>query len=184
MFKNKFLPISKIIYNTIKQNTTKEEKILEVGCSSAHISLVLKQKGFNIKGIEIRKEIVDKTNKFLNKKNIQFEIITGNVLNHNEKYDMLWSSGLIQCLNNNQKDFFFEHFIKLANKAIFFVPKRINYLPPTKEDYDIAVTGCEEFPTGDIPFILSKYYNKVKYKIIPKNKIKMDIDFIVYICKN
>lgn len=184
MFKQNFLPVSKTLFNILKKNINKNEKILEIGCASAHISSIFKKLGFDIKGIEIREDTVIETKEKLLKQKIDFEIITGDILNHKELYDVIWCSGLIQCWNDKQKELNIEHFSKLAAKGIFFVPKRNRYLPPKTNDFKIAVNGCEEFPTGNIPYILSKYYKTVNYGIIPKEKIKMDIDFIYYICTN
>ena len=184
LYKKTFLPISQKIYNILKENITKKDKILEVGCASAHISSVLKNEGYNIKGVEIRKDAVIETRKKLQKKQIDFEIIIDNVLNIQEKYDVIWSSGLLQCLNEQKRIIYIKHFAQLASKGIFIIPIRKKYLPASNIESPVAVVGCEEFSTNNIPFLLSKYYTKVCFSIIPKETIKMDIDFIYYICTN
>lgn len=178
--------ISKQIFHVLKKNINKTNKILEVGSGSCHISIELSKIGFDISGIEIREKCVeDIRNKFFSE-NLSFNLIHGDILlfNEDKKYDILWNSGLIQCLPDDKKRVFFSHFVKIAKKCIFFVPERNDYLAPDKPEFEVGVAGCEEFPTGMIPYILSDYYDVVHVGIIPKEKINMPFNFLYYICKN
>ncbi|GHU00947.1 hypothetical protein FACS1894186_2710 [Alphaproteobacteria bacterium] len=175
---NKLPKVSRVILNLIVRNVKKTDRMLEIGCASAHISAELQSLGFSISGIEIRPDAVANTKKNLPSFNIQ----QGDVLQHDDKYDAVWCSGLIQCLDDAQKRAFFGHCVNLAPKAIFIVPERLDYLPPAASDFKVAVSGCEEFPTGNIPFMLSDYYDNIRIGKWPAADIGLEIPFIYYIC--
>lgn len=178
-----FFPLaSQKIINLLLENIQKDESILEVGCGSGHISFKMALEGYNISGIEIRKEVAEETQSKFSRANLNAAIYAGDILELNNKYDVIWNSGLLQCLPYDKRQTYLNHISKLANKAIFLVPERVQDVETTK-NVSIGVAGCKEYCTNDIAYELYQFYNKVKVGRFYKEDIKLEFDFIYYICE-
>lgn len=160
----------------------KNMRILEIGFSGGHFLEFLYENGYkDLSGVEIRKNEYEKTLKQFMKKNIHIELINDDVLKINNVYDAIFSTGLIQCLDESSRKEFLNHVSKMANFAIFTVPNIVNdrNLLSIKQ---VAVSGCREYATSNIVYELSKYYLKIRMGVIKKEKTNLNEDFIYYIC--
>lgn len=181
----KFNNTSKKIYKLITKNIKKSDRVLEIGCSSGHISFKLAENNYKIFGIEIRKEEAQKAKanfKLINKEEV---IYNDNILNHSEKYDFVWSSGLLQCLNDNEQLEIMQKVSQISPKALFIVPDIGKTKTPDMNMYiEPGVAGCIEYPVSLIPYRLSQYFQVVKIGKLKKEDINLEYNFIYYLCSN
>lgn len=175
---------SEIIGKLLKNNTSPDMSMFEIGFSSGHFLEWLYDKGYrNLHGIEIRTKQYQETMENFRKKNLDcVDLLNGDVLEHDNHYDAVYSTGLIQCLDTPKREVFLNHVSKLSNFVIYIVP-RIDVARNLNSNVSVAVAGCSEYPTGNIPYELSQLYETVRVGVISKNKTCLDDDFIYYICK-
>ena len=144
----------------------------------------LDEEGYkNLTGIEIRTEQYETTKKEFKKNGLQISLINANVLDIENKYDALYSTGLLQSLNNTDRTNLIEHVSRLAPLAIFVVPEII-YARNLGSKIDIAVDGCEEYPTGNLLWELSHFYSNIKSGVMNKEEIALKDNFIYFVCCN
>lgn len=177
--------ISQIIGNILKSNISRDRSILEIGFSSGHFLEWLSENGYqNLHGIEIRKsQYIDTVTCFKNKGLDRIDLILGDILQHNHQYDAIFSTGLIQCLDEKERKLFFRHVSKLANTAVFTIPV-IEEDRNIDSKIEVAVAGCTEYITSNIPYELSLYYDIVRTGIINKKKTHIEDTFQYFICNN
>lgn len=185
MFKKKYYwdSVSGRIAKIFKRIFEKEMSILEIGFAGGHFLEWLNDHGYEkLSGIEIRREQYNKTLKSFHEKKLSIELINDDIINHIKQYDAIYSTGLIQCLNEESRIKFLEHVSKISNLAVYVVPEilRDRNIDSTQ---DIAVAGCKEYITGNIPFELSQFYDVIHVGRISKTITHVGDDFIYYICK-
>ena len=61
LYRNYWPIASQKIYNLVESHIEKNDTVLEIGFASGHILANLSLAGYNITGIEIRKDIYEKT---------------------------------------------------------------------------------------------------------------------------
>lgn len=160
----------------------KDMKILEVGFSSGHFLEYLNELGYKfLHGVEIREDQYQKTLDSFNRKSLNISLSCGDVLKTNEKYDAIFSTGLIQCLNESNLEKFISHISSLADIAFFTVPELLE-IRNTGSKEKVGVAGCTEYPTSNLSFILSNYYDLVLTGRLDSCSGTED-DFIYYFCK-
>ena len=172
--------VSEEIGKIFRRELKKDMSILEIGFSSGHFLEWLNELGYKkLTGIEIREGQYKKTLERFKTKNI--ELILGDVLEYQKKFDALFSTGLIQCLDNEQRINFLDHVSQMADIAIFTVPE-ISSNRNIESNLEIAVEGCKEFATGSIPYELSLYYDTVRIGKIDRSISRISDIIIYYIC--
>lgn len=171
--------IGKVIRSTFNKNMS----ICEIGFSGGHFLEWLEDIGYrNLSGIEIRTDQFKKTSEKFLAKGLKSNLICGDVLEIEEQFDGVFSTGLIQCLNKEERLRFIKHVANIAGMAIFTVPEIIT-------DRNIgsvcktAVDGCPEYQTSNIPYELSKFYDLVRIGRIEKKLTGINDTFIYYVCK-
>lgn len=161
----------------------KQMSICEVGCSGGHFLEFLYGRGYQqLTGIEIREAQYRKTAENFKNKGIIVNLINDNVLSITDRYDALFSTGLMQCLDEKNRLLFIEHLSQMADIAIYTVPK-IKVMRNVGSKEEIAVAGCVEYPTGSIAYELSLFYSKVYYGKIDKHKTGLDDILLYFICE-
>lgn len=171
--------IGKALYTQFMKNMA----ICEIGFSGGHFLEWLYDKGYTkLYGIEIRKDQFLKTQKSFQEKNLKINLILGDVLDFNQKYDGVYSTGLIQCLDVQERERFLNHVSQMAKIAVFTVPE-IKVDRNIGSDQLVAVDGCKEFATGNIPYELSQFYDEVRVGRINKSKTHIEDTFLYFICK-
>lgn len=171
--------VSEQIGNILKSVFTHEMKICEVGFGGGHFLEWLNEMGYTkIAGIEIRQDQYNMTLENFKDKELSIDLRCGDVLNCTERFDGIYATGLIQCLDRENRQRFLTHISQMADLAVFTVPeiKENRNLESKKQ---VAVEGCREFTTGNIPYELSLYYDRVR---VGKIKTCIDDDFIYYVC--
>lgn len=163
---------------------SKTMRICEVGFSGGHFLQFLDMEGYkNLSGVEIRTEQYDITRKSFEEIGLQIDLINDNVLNIDNKYEALYSTGLLQCLNTADRAKMIEHLSLMAPLAIFVVPEII-CARNLGSKIAIAVNGCEEYSTENLLWELSGFYQDVRSGVMAKEVIRLKDNFIYFVCKN
>lgn len=171
------------IVSLIKQHIEYDSKVLEVGFSGGHYIAKLTDDGYDISGIEIREEIYNETNDKFRKIYPDVNLMLGNIFDYNEKYDLIYSTGLIRCLKCKDRNEFLKHISDMAPKAVYTVPC-IETERNIGSNQKVGVSGCEEYCTLNIAYELSTIYQYVETGIWGKDEIGLDDDFVWYYCNN
>ena len=174
-------PVDKRIVELVKKHIDGNEHLLEVGFGSGHYLAALTDMGVNVDGIEIRYNAYEKTRKAFEKNYANVKLIHGDALNVNEKYDLVYSTGLVQCLPNDKRKVFFEHISKISDKVIYTVPQVLAQRNIGSLEA-VAVSGCEEFVTNNLAYELSEIYKYVEVGIWNREDIGLDDDFVWFYC--
>ena len=160
-----------------------EMEICEIGFAGGHFLEWLDDIGLrNLTGIEIREGQYNKTSELFSQKHLGIRLILGDVLNFDETFDGVYSTGLLQCLNTDSRLRFLDHVSKLADLAFFTVPEII-HSRNMESNQEIAVAGCKEFSTGNIAFELSEFYDSVRVGRMEKTILNNEDTFLYYICR-
>ena len=177
--------VSEIIGRILKSNIATDKSVLEIGFSGGHFLEWLNEKGYkDLHGIEIRKKQYLETEASFERKGLkEIDLILGDVMEHNQHYDAIYSTGLIQCLNESERQAFLAHVASLSPLAIYTVPL-IKSERNTGSNMDVAVAGCVEYVTENIPYELSCFYKVVRVGMIDKNLTHLEDTFKYYICNN
>lgn len=172
--------IGKLFLRYFKKNMT----ICEVGFAGGHFLEFLESKGYNnLIGIEIREEQFKSTEKRFNNINMKAKLINADIFDVESRYDAIYSTGLIQCFDENNRQRLFKHLAKISPIAIFTVPV-IDIDRNVKSKEEVAVTGCKEFCTGSLGYELSNYFNVVREGFIGKKITKIEDDYLFFVCMN
>lgn len=171
------------ITELIKQHIEKDKKLFEIGFASGHYISSLTDEGYSVSGIEVREEayenVKDKFKEFYPNVNL----ILGNIMDYMGEYDLVYSTGLIQCLQCEERIQLFKHISEIAPKVIYTVPK-IEEDRNIGSNEKVAVSGCEEYKTANIAYELSGIYKYVETGIWDKEEIGLEDDFIWFYCNN
>ncbi|MEJ8553407.1 glycosyltransferase [Tepidibacter sp. Z1-5] len=123
--------ITKIFH---KYNINENDKLLELGCGSGHISGLLNKQGFNTTLIDFSKVALEKSKKFFEFYNLKGQFIQENMFKLDKvkpMYDVIWNSGVMEHFNDED---LLEAFIAIRKKVkkyfIFIVPnpESLSYL--------------------------------------------------------
>jgi len=111
-------------YNYIIQNYSSSSSILEAGCGLGRWVIPLSEQGFDVTGIEIEKEAVEKVNDHYKSQN--FRIIHGDIFNmpfKDKSFDIVISLGVLEHFEDRitQKNAISEHSRVLKDDGVFFV---------------------------------------------------------------
>lgn len=172
--------ISKILRNVFSKNMS----ICEIGFSNGHFLEWLNDNGYkNLSGIEIREDAFQKTAEKFQQKHLNINLHLGDVFAYSEHFDGIYATGLIQCFDSDNRHKLLAHMSQLADIAVFTVPE-IKEERNQDSDQLVAVAGCQEYKTGNIPYDLSQYYDTVRVGFIGKKTTHLADTLIYYICNN
>lgn len=171
-------PTSEAFYNIIKKFIKKEDKVLEFGSSTGHISYRLAKKGYNITLLEIREESIETAKNNFKKSNVMANFICGNIFDHNDKYDLLWNSGLIQCFDDTNKKALINKISTLSNNLLLFYPDVDNPNKIMGDNMNIipGVGDAKEYDIKRVPEIVYNYFDELIYGKINKKQIGLNFD--------
>lgn len=160
----------------------KDMAICEVGFASGHFLEFLEASGYyNLTGIEIREEQFKITENRFRNNQMKTKLINADVFDISHQFDAIYSTGLIQCFDEKNRQKLFEHLSKIGNIAIFTVPV-IESDRNAESIEKTAVAGCKEYCTGSLLYELSNYYDSVHEGFISKDLTKLDDDFLYFVC--
>lgn len=174
--------VSEEIGKILLKHLNRDMHICEIGFASGHFLEFLYYEGYlNLSGIEVRDDIYEKSMIKFREQSIEINLINKDVLETFYKYDAIYTTGLIQCFDEKNREILLNHLSQMAPIAIYTVPE-INKNRNVNSMEKVAVAGCKEFSTGNIAYELSKYYVSIHVGKINKNKIGLNDNFIYYIC--
>lgn len=168
-------PTSEAFYRIIKKFIKKEDKILEFGSSTGHISYRLAKEGYNVTLLDIRGEPIKIAKNNFRKNNIRANFICADIFECNNKYDIVWNSGLIQCYDDDDKDKLIKKLANITNRVMLFYPDVEN---PNKKrginEREIPGVGsAKEYGIRKIPEIIYTYFTEIYQGISEMNKLRL-----------
>ena len=176
-------PVNTKTKELIMKHAIKGNSLLEIGFGSGHYLAAFSDEGFNMSGVEIKENTFRNVKEKFDVFYPEIKLIQGDLKNISGYFDLVYSTGLMQCLPKHRRKEFFMHIATLSPKVIYTVPK-INIDRNIGSRKKIAVAGCEEYETSNIAYELSKIYKYVESGTWYKDEINMDNDFIWYYCNN
>lgn len=171
-------PTSEAFFRIIKKFIKKEDKILEFGSSTGHISYRLAKEGYDITLLDIRKEPIETAQNNFKKNNIKANFICNNIFSYNNKYDMAWNSGLIQCYDDSDKDRLIKKLVTITNKILLFYPDvdNPNKKMGTNEQVLPGVGNATEYSIRKIPDIVCANFTKLYQGTLEMNNLRLEYD--------
>lgn len=175
--------VSEEISKLFKHYFSRNMSICEIGFAGGHFLEYLDLQGYqNLSGIEIREEQFNKTReRFLNR-GLKVKLINDDVFNVKNKYDAIYSTGLIQCFDSNVRKKMIKKMSDMASICILTVPV-INEDRNLESSEPVAVAGCSEYCTKNLVYELSCYWNLIRCGEIKKEATGIDDDFLYFICQ-
>lgn len=173
---------SEEIWKLLERSTKKEDKICEIGCAGGHFLFHLFREGYrNLTGIEIRSDELERTRLQFEQYGIDAELINADVLSIDQKYDVVFSTGMLQCFSEEDRGKLLEHISKMAPKVIFVVPEIVEKRN-VGSSQEVAVDGCTEYNTGNFEWEMSKFFDEVRSGKMSKDTLQLKDNFLYYIC--
>jgi hypothetical protein len=103
----------------------------------------------------------------------------GDILDHNKQYDFIYSTGLLQCLEEKARAALLLHVKKISGRCFYVVPETL--CDRNMGSIQAAgVAGCPEYSVSGLPILLSKLYDRVRLGRL--ENVVNDSDFLYYIC--
>jgi hypothetical protein len=144
----------------------KTDRILEFGSSTGHMSFILAKDGYNISLLDIRKDPICEAIETFSHYNIKALFYNEDFLSHNNEYEFIFNSGLLQCFIDSDREKFIKHSSRISKKLLLFYPLRDKIIPQKDLSKINGVEGCEEYPTSSIYKIVSHHFNNMERGII------------------
>ncbi len=142
---------------------SKELKVLDIGCGEGKDAVYMAEKGFHVTAFDITESGIRKTKKLAEERGVEINAFIADINDFelDEKFDIIYSTGTIQYLREEEKDNFFKKIDEMTNIGGLhyfnvFVDKPFMVLPP---DWDKEE---KMWVTGE----LFKYYAAYKIHLI------------------
>lgn len=174
-------PVDVKITNLIMNHISYEDKILEAGFGSGHYLAFLSDRGYKVSGTEIRFQTFKKTKELFEGIYDSVQLFNEDIFNINETYSLIYSTGLIQCLDEDKRVKFMKHVASISNKVVYTVPQIISRRN-VGSNINPGVQGCIEFETGNIAYELSGIYKYVETGTWNKEDINLTENFLWFYC--
>lgn len=182
LYENYWPKASEYIFELLINNIDENSRIFEVGFSSGHILYALLKNGYIVEGCEIRKEEFDLTESRLKKYGFENCLLLENVMNIKTTYDVVFTTGLIQCFWGKERQDFIIKLASLAPKVVIISPE-ILCDRNTGSKMDRGVSGCAEYDTSLLVWELSHVFSKVRVGKWERDLLELKDDFVYYICE-
>ena len=155
------------------QYLKKSDKVIELGCGSAHISFILAKLGYNIALNEIRENSLIQAKDVFEKHSVSVKYISGNLFSISDHYDFAWNSGLIQCFTDSEKKRFVAKLAKNFNKILLFFPNTLdqNKVRGSNKKNIPGVDDAIEYDISNIPKIIQSKLTIIHFGTIRSEKI-------------
>lgn len=183
LYNNYWPKASELILELLLQHIAPKDTILEIGAGSGHILFQLLSKGYLAEGCEIREEQFLKTQNLLKKMNYENALFCKDIMTVEKKYDLIYTTGLLQCLTSENRHHFISKISSLSPKAIIVIPEILTDRNNLSKK-QVGVAGCSEYITSSIAYELSKFFDFIKIGFWPKELLNLDDNFQYFICKN
>ena len=120
----------------------KDIKVLDIGCGEGKDAIYLAEKGYDVTAFDITENGIRKTKKLASERNVEVNAFIADINDFEieEKFDIIYSTGTIQYLDDDKIDAFFEKVKNMTNDNGLnwfnvFVDKPFIPLPP---DWDVG----------------------------------------------
>jgi hypothetical protein len=145
------------------QFVERQDRLLEFGSSTGHISFRLACEGHRVTLLDIRPDPIREAAEIFHRAGAEGLFVTGDFLEHYLAYDALWNSGLIQCLSEEKREQLLEHARKLSDRLLLFYPDTDSPSKVRGQDRSAVpgVGNAIEFSVADVPGLFCRHYNKV-----------------------
>jgi hypothetical protein len=181
IFGNYWNPIDDKIISLILKHIELDDEVFEVGFASGHYIAFLSDLGYKVSGVEIRKNVYEDTMKKFKNIYSNIELVNDDVFNIKGKYDLIYSTGLLQALPQKEQMKMIFFLSKMANKIVFIVPQILGRRNLGSK-MPVAVTGCEEYLTDNVAYELSLAYSYVETGMWKKEEIGLEDNFLWFYC--
>lgn len=151
------------VFNFLYKEICSESSVLEVGCGSGMLSLMLKDKGFNVKALDNNPKAV----KFAKAKGIFVKEGDLESIPYKEKFDVVIGQHVLEGTKDYQKTI--DNLLEHSDKVIFIIS-------------DNKIQKKEVVPYGKIKNIFSYIYQAKTYNVYMlicakmKKKTKKEVD--------
>ena len=117
----------------IIENTPKDGRILETGCGTALLSLILADYGFKVTALDLEKNVINYAKKRICLNTLELNFIQGNILKlsqlfKNNYFDIVCHSGVMEHFNDNDIIKSLSEQRIISKQVIFSVPNNRNKL--------------------------------------------------------
>lgn len=169
----KYTKNSYAIKQLLNQFIIRGDKILEAGSSTGHISYMLAKEGYDVSLLDIRSDVIDIAKQ--NFKNLKAKFYVDDLLSHYGEYDLLWNSGLIQCLDEQQQRIYIEHMAKNAKKVLLIYPDTESHLKVRGGNAEKipGVDDAIEYGVKKVPLIFGESFSEIYFGSL---RAKIDIN--------
>jgi SAM-dependent methyltransferase len=149
----------------LEQFVRPDFSILEIGSSTGHISFHLATEGHQVTLLDIRRKVIDQARQTFESHGLSARFFHEDIFAHQHKYDFAWSSGLIQCFDEEQRLRFLQHAARLTPRLLLFYPDTDS---PTKEvganGQGIPGVGdAREYSVRTVPMAFSSVFAQVRF---------------------
>lgn len=178
--------VSQRFYELVKKFAKKNDKILEFGSSTGHISYRLAKDGYDLTLLEIRPKVIDMAKDIFLKSGVKANFIYGDIFNENDQYDFAWNSGLIQCFEDKRKEELIKKISLISKGMLLFYPDTENpkKVKGSNKDITPGVGNAKEYSIKKIPEIAYKYFSEIYLGTLKAENIKLDYDMYWLYAKN
>lgn len=114
-----------------------DKKVLDIGCGEGKDAVYMAQKGYKVTAFDLTENGIKKTKALAKERNVEINAYVDdiNTFEIKEKYDIVYSTGTVQYLFENNKEAFFEKIDQITNPDAIvyinvFVEKPFLELPP------------------------------------------------------
>lgn len=104
---------SSMCYEVLKlRPPTRKLKVLDIGCGEGKDAVFFARNGYDVTGIEISDAGLNKARKLAEEAGVGIKLISADILKHrlDTCYDILFSSGALNCIKPEMRDEIFENY--------------------------------------------------------------------------
>lgn len=137
---------NKRLIELIIENTPKGGRILEAGCGTALLSLILADYGFEVTALDLREEVLEYARSKVHLNNIELNFMQGDILKlsslfEKQYFDVVCHSGVMEHFSN-------EDIVKSLSEQKFISKKVIFNVPNNRTKFSSKHFGDERFLTN------------------------------------
>jgi hypothetical protein len=154
---------SQAFYSILSKVVARGDRILEFGSATGHISFRMAREGHDVALLDIRTAPVNEARRIFMEAKVHARFYACDFLQHHEQYDIIWNSGLLQCLTTAERERILAHATSLSRRLLLFYPAtdspdKIRGADRTKTP---GVEDALEHSVEDLPGMFCHYYDKV-----------------------